>query len=311
LLLVYVSALAGCKAKPSGRTDPPPGIAYTYQPLNPTTVWIRDPTEDEQTQQKWEDGDETSAEFYQALLRDLDTETVRIAVDRLDSSAEGSGGVVSTSVKGQNYVLIVDYIKYFSHSQPIDTDYPCKNLQGQYEPKPFKRSVPIYIGVGLRIRAEFKALQSGLNISGLPALAIAASFNGISGRLTVQTLGITGQEVTGLLPLLSDISVASIQNAVQAVAAIKSKIYETSTTVYPKIVGFESPGTDPALVGAITEKLYATEIWMCPVMIKCPQNQTKKMLWLQWFADWPQEDGSAEQGTGTKASEPAVGRRDV
>lgn len=259
--------------------------------------------------------DETSVEFNRALLRDLDTETVRIAVNTLDSNADASAGVVSTSVKGKSYVLIVDYIKYFSCSQRIVTNYTCVDRRGKKKGvagtvnRSFESTVPIYIGIGLRIRAEFKALQGGLNISGLPALAIAANANGIAGRLTVQTLGITGQEVTNLLPLLSDISVASIQSAVQAVGAIKAKIYEDSTTVYPKIIGFESPGTDPDLVGAITKELYALEIYMCPVILRIPQGQGQKdILWLQWFADPPkygnaQGKGPAPQQAGEKTPE--------
>ena len=244
-------------------------------------------------------------EFNRALLRDLDTETVRIAVTTLDSKVEGSGGVVSTSVKGQSYVLILDYIKYFASSYRVDACYTCTAPPGKDKTKPvestvqkhFTGAVPIYVGIGLRIRAEFTALQTGLNISGLPALAIAATGNGIAGRLTVQTLGITGQEVTGLVPLLSDISVASIQNAVQAVGAIKAKIYEDSTTVYPKIVGFESPGTDPNLVAAITEKLYALELWVCPVVSKCPQDNERDILWLRWFTSPPGRGSTAAPGT--------------
>ena len=89
------------------------------------------------------------------------------------------------------------------------------------------------------------------------------------------------------MPLISDISVASIQNAVQSVAAIKSKIYEESTTVNPKIVGFESPERDPALIRAITEVLYGSELWIMPAIIKNPQNDQLTILWIDWFTTPP------------------------
>ena len=146
----------------------------------------------------------------------------------------------------------------------------------------------MYTGIGLRIRAEFKALEGGLNISGLPAIAAAASANGISGRLTVQTLGITGPEITGLMPLISDISVSSIQSAVQAVAAIKAKIYEESTTVYPKIVGFESPENDPGLIRAITGIMYASHEWIMPTITVHPQDSSKQIYWIDWFSAPPE-----------------------
>ena len=295
LALASISVFVGCSTIPLEPIDSklyPSGTVYTYQPLNPTTVWIRDPTEQEKVERKWQDADETSDEFKKALLRDLDTETVRISLNTLEGNAALNAGVVGTSVKGQSYVLIVDYIKYFASRKEIDRQYISSNAQGQDVTKHFKGTIPMYIGIGLRIRAEFKALEGGLNISGLPAIAVAANSKGITGRLTVQTLGISGHEVTGLMPLISDISVTSIQNAIQAVAAIKAKIYEESTTVYPKIVGFESPERDPALIRAITEYLYASEEWICPVAIEKPQPKDDKkttVLYIEWFSPEPEE----------------------
>ncbi len=236
------------------------------------------------------DADETSYEFNKALLRDLDTETVRIALNSFSGDASINAGIVGTSVEGQNYVLVVDYIKYITNSIAIDTTYVSNNANGEEEEKRFQETIPMYTGIGLRIRAEFTALKSGLNISGLPAIALAASANGISGRLTVQTLGITGPEVTGLMPLISDISITSIQSAVQSVAAIKAKIYEESTTVAPKIIGFESPERDPALIRAIAKVLYSSELWICPTVIKNPEDQNKKIVWIDWFTNPPEED---------------------
>lgn len=287
LALAWVSALVGCAPK---TLDPIINVAaYTYQPLNPTTVWIRNPTEKEKEKEGWLDADETSYEFNKALLRDLDTETVRVALTTLEGNINVNAGVVGTSVKGQSYELIVDYIKYITSGMDINSVYTSTNDQGQDEEKSFVGTVPMYTGIGLRIRAEFKALENELNISGLPAIAVAASSKGISGRLTVQTLGITGPEVTGLMPLLSDISVTSIQSAVQAVGAIKAKIYEKSTTVYPKIVAFESPGRDPALIREITEVMYASEEYICPVWVKDPLDDTKKILAIYWFSPEPNE----------------------
>jgi hypothetical protein len=293
LALLLALALPGCSGGP---LDPinsrvyPSGAIYTYQPLNPTTVWVRDPVQAE-IDEGHLDADETSHEFSEALLRDLDTETVRVALDTFDGSANLSASIIGTSVKGHSYVLIVDYIKYITSSKAVAVEYTAGGARGPGEKQSFRGTVPMYTGIGLRIRAEFKALDTGLDISGLPALAVAASAKGVSGRLTIQTLGITGPEVTGLLPLVSDISVTSIQNAVQAVGAIKAKIYEESTTVYPKIVGFESPERDPALIRAITEALYASHEWICPCVIKNPRDETATIVWIDWFSPPPDEDG--------------------
>lgn len=303
------SLLGGCAgvSQPLNPIDPelyPTGSTYIYQPLNPTTVWIGEPRNLEEGEKV---GDETSKEFKEALLRDLDTETVRISLNTLDSDATATAAVVGVSAAGQSYQLILDYIKYLTVNKAVNIPDVCCDLDAegdQYEGDEtisLKTSyVPIYTGIGLRIRAEFKALKGGLNISGLPALAIAANANGISGRLTVQTLGITGQEITGLMPIISDISVASIQQAVQAVAAIKAKIYEESTVVYPKIVGFESPDNNPDNIRAIAEQLYRSEESIS--FIKFSQGETPARFWIDW-SDFAPEEPEPEESEEPESDE--------
>jgi len=318
LLVLLCASVAGCANRPPINPIDPKlyasGSAYTYQPLNPTTVWIRDPSKEEQKGNpppQHLDADETSKEFKKALLRDLDTETVRISLNTFNGDLKANATVVGVSVAGQSYVLVVDYIKYITYGQPLKFDYKTVDAKGKETDATFDGTVPIYTGIGLRIRAEFQANQSGLNISGLPAIAVAATANGISGRLTVQTLGITGQEVTSLMPLISDISVASIQNAVQAVAAIKAKIYEPETELGPKIVGFESPGQDPALIREITQKMYASELTICPVVgdVKDVAGQTQKILWIYWFTN-PNDDERCDEESDEKSDDrPGNGNR--
>ena len=274
-VLVVTLSLSGCAIRsgpPINPIDPDlyvSGSVYTYQPLNPTTVWFDE-----------ESVDITSPKFRQALLRDLDTETVRISLSRIGGSASANIAVVGTSVEGESYALVIDYIKYLTSNREVSTESRIEG--GKTVAESYSGHIPMYTGIGLRIRAEFTALESGLNISGLPALAIAASSNSVNGRLTVQTLGITGSEVTGLMPIISDISIASIQTAVQSVAAIKAKIYEDSTVVYPKIVGFEAPSSNPALIGAITEYMYGLELTVSAEEAPDPINPAESIVWIDW-----------------------------
>jgi len=283
LLAAYWAA--GCAMK----TGLPPigdeyasGNVFVYQPMNPATVWIDDAPCMAKGDSK---ADITSPEFKDALLRDLDTETIRISLSKMGAEASVTVAVVGGSVKGEVYVLTVDYIKYFAHNRLIDTT-PKAGEAPPSTAKPFVGHVPVYEGVGVRIRAEYKALQSGLTISGLPALSIAANANQISGRLTVQTLGITGKEITALMPIISDISVSSIQSAVQAMAAIKAKLYEPSTVAYPKIVGFEVPAARLDAIPAITEKLYTLDetvhVRMSPNPNPPANNPNARYIWVSW-----------------------------
>lgn len=257
------------------------GGVYLYQPLNPTTIWVRDP--DPKDLKPGETAaDITSPDFKNALLRDLDTETVRISLSKIGGSASATLAVGGASVKNESYVLTVDYIKYFTINKRVTVPYEVVKA-GVKAKETFDGNVPIYAGIGVRVRAEFKALESNLNISGLPALAIAANGNSVNGRLTLQTLGVTGVSVTDLMPIISDISVSSIQSAVQTVAAIKAKLYEDSTVVYPKIVGFEAPSARVEAIPGITEHLYGLEEEIVPRVGPNPVNPAQRVLSISWF----------------------------
>jgi len=255
--------------------------AYRYQPLNPTTVWYDDPTTKDHPEPGQKMANWQSTEFKKALLKDLDNETVRISLDSITTSGKFSAGVVGTSVAGQNYVLVMDYIKYNSSCRYIETTYKTR-VNDKLVDKAFNGRIPVYTGIGLRIKAEFTAHESNLNISGLPALSIAASTKGISGRLTVSTLGITGPDISPLMPIISDISVTSIQNAVMAMGAIKSKIYEPDTTVALKVIGYESPSTDLRLIKKLTEALYSADYIIYPSVSPNPEDPTSKLYWVEW-----------------------------
>ena len=284
--MVSILTICGCVVNPKKLNVYPSGSVYTYQPLNPTTIWI-----DVHGSGNKEKVDITSSEFSKALLKDLDTEVVRISLNTMNGDIAFNAGIVGASVKGQSYVLTVDYIKYLTKNLEFNVDYVNVKDDKIIENLKFNKYIPIYAGIGLRVKAEFIANESGLNISGLPAIAFAANSKSISGRLTVQTLGITGEEVTYLMPIISDISISSIQSAVQAVAAIKAKIYEDSTVVYPKIIGFESPSKNPSLIRAITEKLYASEEWICPEIIEVNNsNVTKRKIQIDWCDTAEEQD---------------------
>lgn len=290
--------LAGCA--PKGPVGPissrfyPSGAVFVYQPLNPTTIWVSDPAK-ENLEPGETAADITGRDFKDALLRDLDTETVRISLNRLNQSGSATIAVVKASEAGESYVLTVDYIKYFASNQLLSVNYQRPNGNGQLERASFAGNVPIYAGVGVRILAEFEALKGDVNISGLPALALAASANAIAGRLTVQTLGVTGPEISALMPIISDISVTSIQSAVQAVAAIKAKLYDQSTVAYPKIVGFEAPANHVDAIPAVTEALYGLDLRIYPRVSPNPTKAEGRILWIRWFTD------AASKPAGTQA----------
>jgi len=77
----------------------------------------------------------------------------------------------------------------------------------------------------------------------LGAISAAADAKKVSGNLIIQTLGITGSKVTSTLPLPSELNPTTIQNAVMAMATIKSALHSDAgdVKITPRVVGFYDP----------------------------------------------------------------------
>jgi hypothetical protein len=349
--------------------------AFTYQPINPLTVWIRS-----------DNGlDGVSPLLYRdAFLSDFSNDATRVAMAKMNAKGTLSYGPVGVTVAGETYSMIIDYIKYmtvpagvrvyeartagvpprikpgFSARVPANLqpkDYnrylyafesgtgipdrvryvaqdasalppqPSEQNSREGADKTMKQSIarverdesireifvgsmPLYVGVGIRVRADFKSVGADLKLSGLPGLSAEAANGRISGTLSVQTLGIGGEEITPLMQIPSDLSIASIQAAIQAAASIKVKIHDPKTIVQPMIVGFESPVTEGDVVAELTSFVYSREV---EASLKVTPTKTvdgtKELLWIDW--DGPKRDGSADPKTGTTPSPSTSGQPQV
>jgi hypothetical protein len=123
-----------------------------------------------------------------------------------------------------------------------------------------KLSIPMYIGVGLRVEAEIVSAEGGLNISGLQSL----SGSQFSGNLVTKTLGINGEGVQAAIPSDSELNRTSIQNSIIATAKIKTLLYaggDTALSLTPRVVGIYLPvPADLKLINGIIGKLSGADI---------------------------------------------------
>ena len=190
-------------------------LEYGYTPLDPLPVRIET------------NGDLSS----ERILRSLPDETVRIATGQVIGSGDVSYGQINVGAEGNSYIIIVDYIK----SNVRSMDYPIIDEIMKTEDI---KNVQVYYGVGLRVIANISVISGKINISNLYGLAAAAEAKQISGTMTIQTLGISGPSITPLLPIPSEISANSIQNALIAIGSIKAKMYDSTTniTIIPRVV---------------------------------------------------------------------------
>lgn len=203
--------------------DPKNANSYGYHPLDPLPVY---PTIGK-------------TDFLEAMP----DETIRIAVATVSRDGGLAFGPAKIGVEGKNYVVILDYIKFGTESFGVKLSE--KDSKGERIATLVKASqaseadvvVPVYIGVGLRLTADIYVRKGEVNLGSLFALGAAAKEEQISGTLVIQTLGVSGPEISGLIPMPGEISESTVQNAILSLASVKAKIYDSKTSITPRVVG--------------------------------------------------------------------------
>jgi hypothetical protein len=206
------------------------------------------------------------------ILNALPNETIKISVGQVDAIGNVSFGPIGATQKNGSYVVVLDYIKFkvekhIINATPIipadlEDEYESEDKDGDkhrhihrpiYYPEydtdgsliEWKASdkgeqpirIQFYVGVGLRMTATVFVKEAGVDLSSLYGLGAAAEQKKISGSLLVETLGVTGPDISPLLPWPSEINVSSIQNAIQSIATVKAKMYEEKGVyIKPQII---------------------------------------------------------------------------
>lgn len=133
----------------------------------------------------------------------------------------------SLTAKKSTYIVVYD----FAQTQTI-------HLKDSAE----KLSYYALVGVSVRMVARVNANSAGINLADIFSLGIAANKNKLSGSLEVRVNGINSQQINSIIPVTTDLSTSSISNALQAVATIKSHIYDDSTKITPQFLAFSVVG---------------------------------------------------------------------
>ncbi len=225
LVSILALTLVGCATTfpiiPKTVGDPKNAENYGYHPLDPLPVNL--------------------AIKKCAFLEEMPDETIRIAVATVSEDVGLTFGPAKIGVAGNNYVVVLDYIKFGTDSFPVK----LKNNNGEltatllpvYLAQEADVVVPVYIGVGLRLTANIRVIKGEVNLGSLFALGAAAEAGKASGTIVIQTLGVSGSEISGLIPMPGEISESTIQNAILSLASIKAKIYDNKTSITPRVVG--------------------------------------------------------------------------
>jgi hypothetical protein len=246
LMLSGPGGLAGCA---SWTKKLPPSTAealndYGYHPIDPLPVKVS-----------------PAKAPNEMILNGLPDETMRLAIGEVMADGSVSYGPAKAGYKGRAYLVVLDYIKFDTKSfgvrvsttngaSTIDSVLPPDSYaQFRAAPLPsgaddWKKAnpsanslVPTYVGVGLRLTASVTVNEGSIDLGNLIALGAAAHARQVSGTLVVQTLGISGPTISPLVPMPSEISESTIQNAILSLGAIKARLYDEHTEIHPRVVG--------------------------------------------------------------------------
>ncbi len=113
-------------------------------------------------------------------------------------------------------------------------------------------TIPLYVGIGMRVEADIGEVRANVDITGLGAIGASAEADKLEGSLSVQTLGVSGEAISAALPIQSELNRTTAQNAIVAIGSAKALLYNEETQITPRVVGMYLPfPADRRLVNAV------------------------------------------------------------
>lgn len=254
---------------------------FGYVPVDPL------PVESKGSQETCDVG--TGPEQWIPPIQSLPDNAVRVAIRDFNSSGTFSVSTNEIGTSGNSYQVIIDYMNSDVANEDVMIARYDKNGEqislndGNHEDSSYRispvflidrgeskidasnqfteqYSIPIFVGAGLRMTADVTVLEGNVNLNSLGAIGLAAEAGKVEGSMVVQTLGLSSQQVAGLLPLPSELNTTTIQNAIVALGAIKAIIHDDDTIFTPRVLGFYQSYniSNPRIVNAMVSSMAET-----------------------------------------------------
>lgn len=294
--------LAGCaatnnKGKPVAKEDtrsPENFLGYqAIPPLPVDKVMLYEESTDELKEVYW------AAIADEATIRDLlPLQSAQVYVRKTDVSGKMSYLTASVTGETGSYTVTMDYMKY--RVEDIVDDASGTSIGNAR------------IGVGLRIEAVLVTSKANLNLGSLLVIGVEAQQGNLRGGISVDVIGIDSEAVTNLIPLTSEIDQTAIQAALQALASIKTKIYEEDTKLTPHLVAIRQTKA------GLTQRIKETATTSVRGTLRAQSRKAKQAQILssiapagvfdmaKWDALVDSSDLSAEQKSSLKAFDDLV-----
>lgn len=156
----------------------------------------------------------TDTSLINKLLPNIST---AVAVTNINGSIN-AGGIFGASTHREQ--ITIDFMKYRSE--------PISSADG-------KAVMYARLGAGMRLQINITTSETNLGGS-IMAIAASAKAGKTSGMISTDVIGIDANDVTLSMPFTSDLSEGSIQKIIEALAVVKSKLNDPSTTLVPQFI---------------------------------------------------------------------------
>jgi hypothetical protein len=181
----------------------------------------------------------------QAVINFVPNESMETTIQKFNENGDIEYYYSGRSVKEGVYRLIIDYNKYIIQTINSTSEQNCIGYAK--------------IGIGLRIIANINSFKNDIDISSLVAIGNAAKSGDISGTVGYEIIGIESEEITAILPINSEITSSINQVFLQAVGAVKNKIYDDTTRLHPQIIAIKHTGCEVSVVINNLMKQYSSQ----------------------------------------------------
>lgn len=199
--------------------------------------------------------------------------TSRFSLASLSANGAINYGPFGVTVKNQQYKAAVDYAN--TDIVPVEmwiggdgTTFQAFRGTPTSTTGLTKVTVPVLVGVGFRVTAEFVVTEGKADVTGLSVIGASASASKLKGTMMVEALGVSGETLAAAIPLPTKLDQTTVENAILAVGAGRSGMYtndNSKVSVRPRVVGMLSPGTNPKLVDVIQSEIMRKPIeWVRP-----------------------------------------------
>lgn len=191
--------------------------------------------------------------------------TSRFALASLDKDGSASFGPVAGSAKNKIYRAYSDFaytdmlpFHAWIKETRVTKEQTLYDVKSEVTDGYQEVVIPVLIGAGFRVTAEFVTTEGKIDISGLSAIGAKASASKLVGTLMMESIGISGKSIGTSFPITSKLDQGTVEAAIAAIGTARAFIYaqdRDEITMAPRVVGMISPGTNPALVTAIYAEL--------------------------------------------------------